>query len=226
MGLKILNMHLSARNPNRKNAHKGGSGPLMNDQYSYAIETSPHFVVYTQTNGINTQPKFTKGTMKNQIPETSETLMQKIFPSMSYLLLVSHANHSVSQGSEAVLKILEGLCSLKLLGSPNKSNHAFYFLKTLKGYYHTTKERRLLPSLTRWMNWGMTSNGKCLTAKISGFHKTENGCSLSDILEEQVDQKYFLSDKAMKSIQGRMHKGTTLHTPSPTLTSTEGVIME
>ena len=54
------------------------------------------------------------------------------------------------------------------------------------------------PSSPRLMKWGMTSNGKCLTAKITEYHKTGNECSLSDILEEQVDQKYFLSSERMK----------------------------
>jgi hypothetical protein len=51
------------------------------------------------------------------------------------------------------------------------------------------------------MNWGMTANGKCLTAKISESHRIGKECSLSDILEEQVDQKYFLSE-------GRHHRET------------------
>ncbi|VQZ29990.1 methyl transferase [Streptococcus pneumoniae] len=33
------------------------------------------------------------------------------------------------------LKILEELCSLKLLGRPNKSNHVFFFLKMLNPNY-------------------------------------------------------------------------------------------
>ncbi|SNX61268.1 hypothetical protein SAMN06296273_2723 [Nitrosomonas ureae] len=40
----------------------------------------------------------------------------------------------------------------------------------------------------------MTASGKCLTAKITEYPKTVNGCSLSDILEEHPDPKYFLSD--------------------------------
>lgn len=40
---------------------------------------------------------------------------------------------------------------------------------------------------------GTLSNGKCLTAKISAFPKTGSACSLSDILEPSVDEKYFLS---------------------------------
>ncbi len=48
---------------------------------------------------------------------------------------------------------------------------------------------------------GMTSNGKCLTARISESPRIGNECSLSDILEEHVDQKYFLSEKVIKSLK-------------------------
>jgi hypothetical protein len=76
----------------------------------------------------------------------------------------------------------------------------FYSLKTLKGYYLTTKGTRSELSSIRWMNLGMTQNGKCLTLKISESPKTEKGCSLSDILEEQVDEKYFLSSEVTKRL--------------------------
>ena len=52
----------------------------------------------------------------------------------------------------------------------------------------------------RWMNSGMMWNGKCLTAKISEYHKTGNVCSLSDILEENVDEKFFLSEEKTKNL--------------------------
>ena len=42
---------------------------------------------------------------------------------------------------------------------------------------------------------GTMSNGKCLTQKTSEFHKTGSVCSLLDILEEQVDEKFFLSEE-------------------------------
>jgi len=155
-------------------------------------------LVYMPTSSTSTQHKFTKGTMKNQTQEISGKLQSS--QTTTFLPQGFLARLSQWLEKEEGLKILEGLCSLKLLVSPNKSNHAFYYLKTLKGYYHTTKAKHLELSSTRWMNWGMTANGKCLTAKISVSPKTGNGCSLSDILEEQVDQKYFLSDYAM----GRM----------------------
>ena len=40
---------------------------------------------------------------------------------------------------------------------------------------------------------GMMQNGKCSTLRTSEFHKTEKGASLSDILEDNVDERFFLS---------------------------------
>src|SRR5699024_6181841 len=84
---------------------------------------------------------------------------------------------------------------------PNKSNHAFYSLKTLKGYYLTTRGKHSPLSFQRWMNSGIMLNGKCLTQKIMVSHKTENGYSLSDILEDQVEEKYYLSEEKTKQLK-------------------------
>lgn len=47
----IMNMHTSARNPNRNNAHRGGSGPLLSKDKSFTIETGqPHYVIETDKN--------------------------------------------------------------------------------------------------------------------------------------------------------------------------------
>lgn len=55
-------------------------------------------------------------------------------------------------------------------------------------------------SYPQWMSWGTMSNGRCLTAKTSGCPRIGRGCSLSDILEEQVPEKYFLSETAAKRL--------------------------
>lgn len=101
---------------------------------------------------------------------------------------------------DKALKTHEVPYFLKLHGSPLFSNHEFCFLKTSKDYYTTTKEERSEQSSKRWKNWGTTWNGKCLTANISEYRKTANECSLSDILEEQVDEKYFLSETVSKKL--------------------------
>lgn len=46
----------------------------------------------------------------------------------------------------------------------------------------------------------MMQNGKCSTLRTSGFHKTEKGASLSDILEVEAPQKYFLSKEQAEKI--------------------------
>lgn len=106
---------------------------------------------------------------------------------------------SQSQESNWDLRTLEELCSMKLLERPNKSNHAIYSLRTSETYYHTTKGKRSRECLKSYMTWGMTLNGKCLTARISEFPKTENVCSLSDILEENVPQEFFLSQEKIQN---------------------------
>jgi hypothetical protein len=64
----------------------------------------------------------------------------------------------------------------------------------------TTEEELLESSSLVWMNWGTTSNGSVLTAKISESRKIGNGYSLSEILEDTPDQKYFLSDSALQKM--------------------------
>lgn len=101
---------------------------------------------------------------------------------------------------DEVLKIHDELSSLKLQGSHLCSNLTTYSLRTLKDSSVTTTEILSRPSSEHWMNWGMMWNGKCLTAKISECPKTENGCSLSDILEEHVPEMYFLSEEKAQQL--------------------------
>jgi hypothetical protein len=126
--------------------------------------------------------------------ETSQKLQSKELPDFDLLLVAFPCQAFLLQENEVDLMTREVRSSLKSLGLLNKNSHAFYCLRTSKGFYLTTKELRSTQSSPRLMSWGMTVNGKCLTARISESHKTGKECSLSDILEEQVDQKYFLSE--------------------------------
>lgn len=81
--------------------------------------------------------------------------------------------------------------------------HLFFSLRTSKDYSIMTMEKHLESSSLVWMNWGMTYNGSCLTARISESHKTEKGYLLAEVLEENVDQKYFLSAKQVERIMER-----------------------
>ena len=59
---------------------------------------------------------------------------------------------------------------------------------------------RSVLSYPLWQSWGILWNGKCLTAKTLECHNTEKGCSLSDILEEEVADKYFLSEQTIQRL--------------------------
>lgn len=76
----------------------------------------------------------------------------------------------------------------------------FHDITKLKAYYLTTKGELLEQSSPRLMNWGMMQNGRYLTQKISEFPKTESECSLSDILEEEVNERYFLSEERAQQL--------------------------
>src|SRR5690625_2713126 len=112
----------------------------------------------------------------------------------------SHAKLFQLLGNERDLTTLEGLYSLKSHVSQISSDHNIYSLKTSKDSYHMTTEIRSRQSFERWMNSGMMRNGICLTLRTLEYPKTGKGCSLSDILEDQVHEKYFLSDQVTKRL--------------------------
>ena len=101
---------------------------------------------------------------------------------------------------DEVLKIHEELCSLKSVGSHLFSDLNIYSLKTSEDSSITTGGLHSKPSSEPWTDWGMMWNGKFVTAKISESHKTGNVCSLSDILEENVPETFFLSSEKMQNL--------------------------
>ena len=58
----------------------------------------------------------------------------------------------------------------------------------------------LKQSSVHWMAWGIMCVGRYLTAKISEFHSHKIECSLSDILEDNVPEKYYLSRKQAEKL--------------------------
>ena len=67
-----------------------------------------------------------------------------------------------------------------------------------------TKAGRLKQSSLHWMDWGIVSHGRCLTAKILKFPNPEIVCTLSDVLEKSVEEKYFL---LRRQVQKLLYKG-------------------
>ncbi len=112
----------------------------------------------------------------------------------------SLAKLSVLLGSEGGLRKPEARYSLISLGSHGITEPHIYSLRTSKDSSTTMEGARSIRLSERWMNLGMTVSGKCLTAKISASPKTGNGCTLSDILEDNPDPKYFLSSQQTAKI--------------------------
>ena len=179
--------------------NKGGFSkicPTLSDQNFH----QNHFVLVSPKS-TSMPSKSTKNTSQNirsmEMSQISNGQMSRI---LKYFVEGFLANPFLLPESEVASQIPEAHSFLKSLGLHRKNSHAFYFLKTLRGFYLTTKAEPSELSSIRWMNLGMTSNGKCLTVKTSVSPRTGNECSLSDILEEQVASKYFLSGKAVKAI--------------------------
>ena len=61
----------------------------------------------------------------------------------------------------------------------------------------------------------MLSNGNVLTAKISASPNHETGCTLSDILMSDVEEKYFLSPKQQEVLLFKPTVGTKESASTP-----------
>lgn len=102
--------------------------------------------------------------------------------------------------SEGDLTTPEEHSSLISQGFSRRNEQDSSYWKTSKGSYLMTVDELSKPSSPRLLSWGMISSGKCLTARISESPRIGKECSLSDILEEHPDPKYFLSERATQTI--------------------------
>ena len=72
--------------------------------------------------------------------------------------------------------------------------------RMLKGCFQVTEEKISSQFSLKWMNWGTMRNGVFSTAKTGEYRRAENECTLSDILEDTVPKKFFLSKEQMERI--------------------------
>ena len=102
--------------------------------------------------------------------------------------------------SGQVWQALEAICSLKRSGLSGKLSLSVLSLKTSKAFLQVTEELTLSDVCEKLPTLGyMTANGSLLIA--DGFYpKIESEYTLSDVLEENPDPKYFLSEKATKRL--------------------------
>ena len=160
----------------------------------------PYLVLVTPKS-TSTQRKFIKNTSQTiKTMETSQPSTQTLYPTSTSSLEASLVRLFQSLASEVALKIPEGRSSLTLREYCEQNDLDYSSLKTLKDFSAMTTATLSEPSSPRLMSWGMTSNGKCLTAKITESHRTGSASSLSDILEEHPDPKYSLSTEAAQKL--------------------------
>lgn len=132
------------------------------------------------------------------------TMQEKLFPNSYPILTLSQVvflvNLSVLQEQEKDLMIQEEHCFSKLLELLPLKDLSISSLKMYPDCLTITKAGHLKQSSIHWMNWGMMFAGRYLTAKISEFPSHEIECSLSDILENNVPEKYYLSRKQAEKL--------------------------
>lgn len=81
-----------------------------------------------------------------------------------------------------------------------KINPNGWSMKTLRECYQAMGDGTSYPYCLQWMDWGMTSNGRLSTQKILESRRIGKECTLSDILENVVANKYYLSQAQMEKI--------------------------
>ena len=141
---------------------------------------------------------------ENGTQMTLEECVPMIFRKQTVGVSDSHAKTSQSRENnldfkETVQACFSELCILSD-SSKKKINPLTFSLRTLR-ICLVLMEDGISPDCSlKWSRWGMMQNGRCSTPKISECHKTEKGVSLSDILEGEVQQKYFLSKEQTEKI--------------------------
>ena len=181
-------------------------------QQSYVIDVSG------PTTSTNMPTKSTPETSekKTTIQATLGESIQKKYPTSISFVQDFLANRFRLQARGRVSRTLVERFSSRYAELRKLKDLHCYSSKTFKASLAMTEEELSRSSFNRWMNWGTGSSGKFLTANISGFPRIGNECSLSDILEEEVPDQYFLSEKFIKTIlrELKMNRGGRLVLPS------------
>ena len=149
------------------------------------------------------------------------------YPISTLSVEASRVNPSPLQDEDLDLKIPEERCFLRLLELLPLKNLSISSSKMFPDCLTMAPAGHLKQSSIRWMSWGMMLCGRYLTAKILEFPNLENECILSDILEENVADKYYLSRKQAEKLlyKEKPPQGERIYSSngvSCTLTSSSG----
>lgn len=157
---------------------------------------------------INMQSKPTQNTSQHtETMETQQKLIQNTFQTLICSVGDYLVRHSALLENGEASKIPEATCFLTLLEYLNAKSLQLLSLKTSKAYSVTKKGILLESSFNHWLDWGITLNGWCLTAKISKQPRIEKECSLLDFIEKNPNKKYYLSERTLNGLMKRIRKG-------------------
>jgi site-specific DNA-cytosine methylase len=107
---------------------------------------------------------------------------------------------------EKVSKAKEALSSLNVCGLSTSLTRLGYSLRMFPDYFLLMKEGTLRLSCKRFPKAGMGIRGEFWTVNTSESPNDAAECSLSDVLEENVHPKYYLSRKAVAGMIRRSKK--------------------
>ena len=161
-----------------------------------------NLLVSGQTNSTSTPAKCIENDLeiKNSTKETSEKSSPVIYPTMTSSALASLVKVFPLRANVKVFKTSQGeLFSSKSSESYEIKDQNTYSLRMLRDYFLTTQAEPSQLYSFHWMNLGMMRNGLSQTLSIT-YRKTGKG-SLSSVLEESVDDKYYLKEEQWKSLK-------------------------
>ena len=131
---------------------------------------------------------------------TQEKLYPNSYPISTFLLDDSLVRAFQLPEQEKDLMIQEEHCFSRLLELLPLKNLSISSSKMFPVCLTMTPAGHLKQSSVHWMSWGMMCAGRYLTAKISEFPNHEIECTLSDIIEDNVPEKYYLSRKQAEKL--------------------------
>jgi len=169
-------------------------------------------IVSTPTNLTSTHPPSTATSGDPQTNSWKETSVNKTpiqSPTSTSSPQVSRASLLALLEEDLGWRTPEELSFLRWLGFSATKDPDIFCLKTSKDYLVMTKEKLSRQYLGFSPTSGIELNGKYLIRR-AGSPRIERGYSLSDILEENVDERYFLSEKMRARMQALVHEGNPM----------------
>ena len=136
----------------------------------------------------------------------SERLTPEIYQILTSLLEASRARASQLPDSRKDFQMKEVLSSLSLPESLKTKDLAIFYLKMFPTCWEFRREKHSKKFLKRFQNWGTVWNGLCITAQISECRSQGGESTLQDVLEQTAPEKYYISERAIKKLTGKLSK--------------------